>query len=70
MAATRQAANADGGLGCGYFIVGAALWLVTRNVVLVGALAAGMVALWALAEYVRAAALPEVAPADFRPTGR
>ncbi len=43
------------------------LWLVTHNVVLVGALAAGMVALWGLTEYVRRTAAPEAAEAALPP---
>lgn len=43
------------------------LWLVTHNIVLVGALVAGIVALWGLAEYVRRTAAPDVAETALPP---
>jgi two-component system, cell cycle sensor histidine kinase and response regulator CckA len=43
------------------------LWLVTNNVVMVGALLAGMVACWALANYVRRTRAPEAVTTELPP---
>jgi two-component system, cell cycle sensor histidine kinase and response regulator CckA len=43
------------------------LWLVTHNLVLVGALVAGMIACWALADYVRRTRAPTEAEAALPP---
>ncbi|MFM2409527.1 MAG: hypothetical protein RL481_355, partial [Pseudomonadota bacterium] len=55
------------GLGAATAVSALILWLVSGNAILVGAFAAGMLALWALAEYVRRTAIPEAAENSLPP---
>lgn len=55
------------GLAAAILLSALLLWLVTQSLVLVGALVAGMVALWGLAEYVRRAAVPEAISTSLPP---
>jgi two-component system, cell cycle sensor histidine kinase and response regulator CckA len=55
------------GLSAATLLSALILWLVTHNAVLVGALIAGMVCCWGLAEYVRRTREPEAAATDLPP---
>jgi two-component system, cell cycle sensor histidine kinase and response regulator CckA len=55
------------GLAAGTSLSAVILWLVTHNLVLVGALVAGMIACWALADYVRRTRAPTETEAALPP---
>jgi two-component system, cell cycle sensor histidine kinase and response regulator CckA len=65
VAATRRLALA--GLAAATTASAILLWLVTHNVILVGSLAAGMLAFWAMADYLRRTRAPVLQTATLPP---
>jgi two-component system, cell cycle sensor histidine kinase and response regulator CckA len=55
------------GLAAATLVSALILWLTTQNVLLVGGLAAGMVAFWAIADYLRRTREPETVMGDLPP---